>query len=346
MARPEKDGLDYFPLDIDMNMDDKIEIVEAKHGLAAFGLIVRLLMRIYRTGYYTEWTEREQLLFSKRINVDIMLTRDVVNECVNEGFFNREMYEKYSILTSHGIQKRYLKACERRKKVVMHTEYFLLKPGEDDLKFDIVTFTNINVDINSVNVDNNQPVQGGNGELMSTETPQRKVKESKVKESKEDTRARATDDQVVDNLSPEEGNPSSEVEGHGEPDGGSDGELSADGNPDFMTFWKEYPKKTDIGLAAKEWTALTNKGFRASDLVLAAKKYTAYLKKYEKEQFTKKAHKFLAEGTYLEYMPKYRPDCPHCRGSGWKEVEVPEGYRGMTRKMVPCDCEIGGNVSA
>ena len=31
MARPQKNGLDYFPLDVDMDQDDKIALIEAQH---------------------------------------------------------------------------------------------------------------------------------------------------------------------------------------------------------------------------------------------------------------------------------------------------------------------------
>lgn len=167
MARPIKDGLDYFPLDTDMDQDDKIAYVEAKHGLIAFAIIVRLMMRIYRQGYYTMWTEREQVLFSKSINVDIETTKTIVNEYINEGFFDQKLFEEHSVLTSHGLQMRYLKGCDRRSRIAMIQEYFLIDSNRDDVKLDSVTLTCINADNNSVNV----PV-------TSAESTQSKVKET------------------------------------------------------------------------------------------------------------------------------------------------------------------------
>ena len=32
LARPRKDGLDYFPLDVDLFEDDKIKILKARYG--------------------------------------------------------------------------------------------------------------------------------------------------------------------------------------------------------------------------------------------------------------------------------------------------------------------------
>lgn len=44
MARPVKSNLDYFPLDC--NLDQKFQLLEAEHGIAGFGIIVRLF-RLY-----------------------------------------------------------------------------------------------------------------------------------------------------------------------------------------------------------------------------------------------------------------------------------------------------------
>ena len=45
MARPQKKGLDYFPLDVDIDQDDKIALIEAKHGAIGFAVIIKLLMK-------------------------------------------------------------------------------------------------------------------------------------------------------------------------------------------------------------------------------------------------------------------------------------------------------------
>ena len=49
MARPKKQGLDYFPLDV--NVDNKIEILESEYGILGFGFIVRLYQKKYAKGY-------------------------------------------------------------------------------------------------------------------------------------------------------------------------------------------------------------------------------------------------------------------------------------------------------
>ena len=55
MARPVKSGLNYFPMDVDM--DDKVELIEAKHGITGFGILIKLYQKIYKEGYYINWKE-------------------------------------------------------------------------------------------------------------------------------------------------------------------------------------------------------------------------------------------------------------------------------------------------
>ena len=48
MARPIKTGLDYFPMDVDT--DEKFELIEAKHEIVGFGIVIKLFQRIYKSG--------------------------------------------------------------------------------------------------------------------------------------------------------------------------------------------------------------------------------------------------------------------------------------------------------
>ncbi|GKV54266.1 DNA damage-inducible protein DnaD [Sporosarcina sp. NCCP-2222] len=170
MARPQKLGLDYFPLDVDIDQDDKIQLVEALHGTTGFAVVIKLLMRIYKEGYYYDWTEMEQLLFARRVNVDINLLNDIVNDCIKYGLFDEKLFEKYKILTSNGIQERYFEASKRRKNITLVNQYMLI----NDSKI-------VNANINRVNVDINGEVVDGN----DAESTQNKVKESKEEESKQ-----------------------------------------------------------------------------------------------------------------------------------------------------------------
>ena len=127
----QKSSLSYFYLDTDMELDDKIRLVEAKHGAIGFAVIVKMLIKIYGDkGYYYLWDDKAQLLFSDRVRVDQEKVKEIINDALEWGLFNKKKFKKYKILTSERIQKHYIEACSRRKKVPMYAEYML--NGIDD----------------------------------------------------------------------------------------------------------------------------------------------------------------------------------------------------------------------
>lgn len=127
MARPIKQGLDYFPLDV--NLDDKIELLEAECGLQGFAIIIKLFQKIYNQGYFIKWTEDDQLLFAKKINTELTTVNSVITVALKREIFNKEMYENYGILTSKGIQRRFFEICKqlKRKGIEVNSKYLLIK---------------------------------------------------------------------------------------------------------------------------------------------------------------------------------------------------------------------------
>ncbi|OBR91020.1 hypothetical protein CLRAG_32440 [Clostridium ragsdalei P11] len=117
-------------------------------------------------------------MFSKRVNADINSINVIINDCVKWELFDKNAFETYNVLTSKGIQKRYMEAVGRRQKVKIYKEYLLL----DD--------ETINVYKNLVIVDINS-----NNEVVNANiNPQSKVKESKVKKSKEEREEKKVSD--------------------------------------------------------------------------------------------------------------------------------------------------------
>ena len=167
MARPIKTGTDYFPLDVEL--DIKMDFVESRYGNDGFSTIIKLWQKIYaENGYYCKWDNDIAVLFAfkKANNIDIDKLDGIIKLALEKELFDKNIYEKYGVLTSAGIQKRYLLITERRKKVVINGDYLLIDIPTNSINVDI---NFINVDINSKNVDINT---------------QSKVKESKGKESK------------------------------------------------------------------------------------------------------------------------------------------------------------------
>ena len=167
MARPIKTGTDYFPLDVEL--DIKMDFVESRYGNDGFSTIIKLWQKIYAENvYYCKWDNDIAVLFAfkKANNIDIDKLDGIIKLALEKELFDKNIYEKYGVLTSAGIQKRYLLITERRKKVVINGDYLLIDIPTNSINVDI---NFINVDINSKNVDINT---------------QSKVKESKGKESK------------------------------------------------------------------------------------------------------------------------------------------------------------------
>lgn len=174
MARPFKQGLDYFPLDV--AIDDKVKMIDAKFGVAGFGILIKLWQIIYDNSYFTKWTEREVLLYKNRINADINLINDIINECIKWELFNPTTYKEHGVLTSRGIQKRYLEAIKRRHKIVIYLDYWEIDVPEntDALEVTIVP-KEVNSDSNPIN-DNNNSIDSYTSTQSKGEKSKRKKK--------------------------------------------------------------------------------------------------------------------------------------------------------------------------
>ena len=119
-------GIPFVPLDV--ALDDKFALIEAEFGLKGFAVIVKIFQKIYGfQGYYCEWTNDVALLFAKDNCINSNAVSEIVKAAIKRGIFNSRLFEEYQILTSHGIQKRYLKAAERKARIELRKEYLLVK---------------------------------------------------------------------------------------------------------------------------------------------------------------------------------------------------------------------------
>ena len=149
---PEKSRLDWFKLDC--STDDKIELLEAEFGLQAFAIVVRLWQKIYGgEGYYCDWNDDVALVFAKKNNVGAKVVSEIVLASIRRGIFDKGMYDKYGILTSHGIQSRYFEAVGRRKCGKIKSIYLLREHTQNT---DNVNNSASNVSNSAPNVNNSQ----------------------------------------------------------------------------------------------------------------------------------------------------------------------------------------------
>ncbi|HHX0206155.1 TPA: Lin1244/Lin1753 domain-containing protein [Enterococcus faecalis] len=126
MARPLKQGIDYFSLSVDFLRDIKVRKIKRACGPHAVEILLCLLGNIYReTGYYIGWDEDTMFLVADEVGAKEGLVEETVNKAIQVGFFNQEKFNNYKILTSSGIQKRYLEATKKRKEVVISDIYLV-----------------------------------------------------------------------------------------------------------------------------------------------------------------------------------------------------------------------------
>ena len=119
MARPQKSGLDYFPLNSDLFGDPKIEDLLFRHGSLGLAIFLAILCRIYREGYYLAATPEQ---ITRMVIKDIggqwirnpALVSQVIRSCAEIGLFEPLLVAD-DVFTSEGIQKRYAKATARNK---------------------------------------------------------------------------------------------------------------------------------------------------------------------------------------------------------------------------------------
>ena len=168
MARPFKKGLSYFPLDVKLFENPKIQELIVDCGFLGVVVYIRILTLVYQEGYYLETTVES---LAKVIFKDIKgknLTKvdrviEVIYRIAQLGLLERTLVAK-GIITSSSIEKQWLISTTRRKNIDK-SKYWLLTAEEEQealkctkssISESVRTMSEIiNVDNNLVNVDNN-----------------------------------------------------------------------------------------------------------------------------------------------------------------------------------------------
>ena len=152
-GRHNKNGLDYFPLDVHFFEQDTVKIIQAEFGIKGEVILIRLLSKIYENGYYYQWGVDECLLLSGAIGVSNELVEQVVRGLVKRSFFDKRVFDSFGVLTAYNIQEHFFNAVFRRKCVFVWAEYLLLNVSS----FKNVNINSINDNINGKNADTNTP---------------------------------------------------------------------------------------------------------------------------------------------------------------------------------------------
>lgn len=158
MARPLKQGIDYFSMDVDFYENLKVRKILRSCGPSAGSVLTCLLCNIYRNkGYYILWDEDLPFDIADKVGMSEGAVTEVIKKALQVEFFNPDQYEKNRILTSEEIQKRYRVVARTRTENSLNESYSVI-----DVKNSVI-------DVNN--------------EVNDAGSTQSKVKYSKVKES-------------------------------------------------------------------------------------------------------------------------------------------------------------------
>lgn len=127
LARPQKEGMDYFPHDTDATSDEKIEALMMLYGTKGYAFYFILLERIYRSpNFEIDISDAETIqILSRKMTITTEEFHQILNSAIKHRCFDREKYEKEGVLTSNGIKKRASIVTEKREK--MRAKYDLQK---------------------------------------------------------------------------------------------------------------------------------------------------------------------------------------------------------------------------
>ncbi|MFR3869150.1 MAG: DUF4373 domain-containing protein [Bacteroides sp.] len=187
------DGINYFPMGVNFMEENAMEVIEAKYGIKGSAIVLKLLCKIYKEGYFIRWDEEQCLIFANKAGREVQAeeVQGIIEILFIKGILDRNSYLENGILTSENIQKVWLEATKRRKRELSELPYLIVKTEKENGKPDTPSITQEiqqpelfkgeKTPVNPKNVVHHVAVDAKN----ACNSGQSKVKESKAKENKE-----------------------------------------------------------------------------------------------------------------------------------------------------------------
>ena len=187
------DGINYFPVGVNFMEENAMEVIEAKYGIKGSAIVLKLMCKIYKEGYYIRWDEEQCLIFANKAGREVQAeeVQGIIEILFTKGILDRNSYQENGILTSESIQKVWMEATKRRKRELSELPYLMVKPEKENGKADTPPalqeiqqpelFKKEKTPVNSKNVVHHEAVAAKN----ACNSGQSKVKEKKAEENKE-----------------------------------------------------------------------------------------------------------------------------------------------------------------
>lgn len=133
MARPCSEGVSYFPHETGMFRDKKIQLCGVEFGcLRSYGLYNVLLEVIYEDkGYYAVLDDDAIYILAKETSEKPSFIRECVLGFIRRGLFDERVFNEFQILTSRGIQRRYLRITRSRSAIDLEKALLLVDLNDE-----------------------------------------------------------------------------------------------------------------------------------------------------------------------------------------------------------------------
>lgn len=199
MARPQKDGLDYFPKDTDFYRDRKIRALIGRFGSDGAVLYDYILCEAYGDkGYHTTVDESFIDIAAADLGISPEKIGLILDYLLNKSMLlDGTLFKAVKVLTSRGIQTRYQEAVRQRaskRDVCVNGELWLLDEAE--------TESFIKVRISENYSEKNDGYSEKNDGYSSEKSLKEKKGNETKKESRGDTDAREARPAEADNSVP------------------------------------------------------------------------------------------------------------------------------------------------
>ena len=132
------DGINYFPVGVNFMEENAMEVIEAKYGIKGPAIVLKLLCKIYKEGYFIRWDEEQCLIFANKAGREVQVAevQGIIEILFIKGIMDKNSYLENGILTSESIQKVWMEATKRRKRELSELPYLMVKPEKENDKPD------------------------------------------------------------------------------------------------------------------------------------------------------------------------------------------------------------------
>lgn len=129
MARPQKTGLQYFPLDCGFFSNRKVKALRRAHGQIGLLAYLNVLCKIYANGYYLKVDDMKQFAYdiAEEIANDHLASvsarvASAISYMASIGLLSKDCLA-IGVLTGHAVQEQYKLSLQKSKRVAQIKEY-------------------------------------------------------------------------------------------------------------------------------------------------------------------------------------------------------------------------------